>query len=167
MGILNGYKHPRITVRSAGSVIAVIDLPLTNSEGMVETYEIKKLEHELLNYSVASRIEGFKIRWTLNYDEFITGDSMLLIKQLLEYAKLGYELILTPRRDHPWRSFSVYVSSGDFELALRKGGIAAKGHKNVVIELATVNLEPDLKWYSNDHLPVFTHTCSESIKFVL
>ncbi len=167
MPIINGYQNPRITILNGGSTAAVIDLALTNSEGLVEKYDIKKLEHELLNYTVASRIEGFKITWTLNYDEYATGEQMMLIKQILEYSKLGYRLFLTPRKDHPWRGFEVYVSMDNFELGLRRGGAAAKAHRLVVLEFSTVKLEPDLKWFSSDFVPHLTHVCNESIKFII
>ena len=167
MGIINGYQNPRFTILNNGTLTAVIDLPLTNSEGLVEKYDIRKLEHELLNYSIASRIEGFKITWTLNYDEYVTGESLMLIRQVFEYAKQGYKLFLTPRIEHPWRAFEVYVSMDNFELGIRRGGIAAKAHRQVVLEFATVNIEPDLKWYDANHIPVLTHVCNESIKFII
>lgn len=166
MSIINGYQSPKFTVITPAGVNE-IPLVLTNSEGLVEKYEIKKKEHELLNYSIASKIDGFKIIWTLNYDEFAESDTMLRVKQILEYAKAGYDLWLTPRTDHPWRSFNVYVSMDDFEMGIRRGGAMAKAHRLVVLEFATVNIEPDLKWYSNDFIPHFTHVCNESIKFVI
>lgn len=167
MPTINGYKHPYIRIINNGRLEGEYDLALTNSEGLIEKYEIKKLEHELLNYSVASRIEGFKISWTLNYDEYISGESLLQIKEILEFAKFGYKIFLTPRKDHPWRAFEVYVSMDDFELGLRRGGASAKAHRLVVLGFTTVNLEPNLKWYSNDFTPHFTHVCNESIKFII
>lgn len=167
MSIINGYQAPRFTILSNGSVIATIDLPLTGSGGLVEGYTIVNQRATNIAFSRSQKIHGFHITWQLNYDEYITGESMLLIKQIIEYAKAGYDIWLTPRKDHPWRAFKVYISSDNFSLGLRKGGSAAKAHRLVVLEFATIDAEPDLKWYTSDTVPVITHVCNESIKFII
>jgi hypothetical protein len=167
MSIINGYQNPRFTIRNNGQNVATIDLPLTNSAGLIESYSVVKQQVSTIEFKRKCVIYGFHITWQMNYDEYITGESMMLIKQILEYAKAGYTLILYPRKDHPWRNFEVYVSMDNFELGLRRGGIAAKAHRNVALEFSTVNLEPDLKWFSSDYIPNLTHVCNESIKFII
>jgi hypothetical protein len=64
--VINGYKYPRIITLFRG-VPTTFDLSLTNSKGLVETYEIKKLEHELISLSdfndigILQKIQGFRI----------------------------------------------------------------------------------------------------------
>lgn len=152
MSIINGYLNPKFIIRSNGHNIASIELPLTNSGGLVESYDIIKQQVSTIEFRRKSMIYGFHITWQMNYDEYITGESALKIKQILEHAKAGNTLILVPRKDHPWRNFEVYVSMDNFELGLRKGGPAAKAHKSVVLQFSTVNIEPDLKWYNSSNI---------------
>ncbi len=57
MSIINGYKEPRFKiVDSNGTVIETIDLPMTNEKGLIESNEIKKIEHELVDYSTLQSI---------------------------------------------------------------------------------------------------------------
>jgi hypothetical protein len=166
MSILNGYQNPKFTIINNG-IIETVELPLTNSAGLTESYSIVNQRVSTIGFRRKSSIYGFHISWRLNYDEFITAETLTKIKRVLEYAKAGSKIHLTPRADHPWRAFEVYVSMDNFELGIRRGGMAAKAHRLVVLEFSTVNIEPDLKWFSNDFTPNFTHVCNESIKFII
>lgn len=144
---INGYRNPVFHIyTAAGAWETAISLPLTNTGGLVEGYEIKKIEHELLNYSVESEIKGFKIFFTLNYDEHISGEALMSIKSLLEYARAGYKLYLIPRAEIYWRSFEVYVSMNNFEVGIRRGGAKAKYNRMVLLEFATKHLQTSLNW---------------------
>ncbi len=154
MGIINGHKNPLFKLVKDSSTYSGVELPLTNSAGLVEDYEIVKIKHDLLqtgsngnnNVKTVQKILGYRIYWTLYYNEFITGESLLLIKQILEHEKSGGTLMLTPRADHKAREFEVYTSMNNFSLGLRKGGAKAKFHRLPVLQFATVNIEQDLKW---------------------
>jgi hypothetical protein len=76
-------------------------------------------------------------------------------------------LFLTLRTDYPLRTFEVYVSTSNFELGIHKGGASAEYNKGPVIQFATVNLEPDLKWYVPGEKQTVTFLNTESIKFVI
>jgi hypothetical protein len=170
--LLNGNKYPRIKT-VVDREVKTYDLSLTNSKGLIETYELKKIEHELIdltnlqNVSVNQFWLGFKIIWSLHYDEFIGADDLLKIKSVLEAAKSGGRLFLTPRVDYPLRTFEVYVSSSNFELGIHKGGALAEFNRGPVIQLATVNLEPDLKWYTPGERQTVTFVNTETIKFAI
>jgi len=154
MGIINGYKNPvfRLINKTGGYIN--VELPLTNSGGLVEDYEIVKIKHDLLqtdsegNYNIKTvqKILGYRIFWTLHYNEFITGESLLLIQQIIEHEKSGGKIMLIPRLDYEARGFEVYTSMDNFSLGLRRGGAKAKFHRLPVLRFATVNIEPDLKW---------------------
>ena len=154
MGIINGYKNPVFKLINKTGGYVTVELPLTNSGGLVEDYETVKIKHDLLqtgadgsyNIKTVQKILGWRIFWTLHYNEFITGESLLLIKQILDHEKSGGTLKLVPRADHIAREFEVYTSMENFSLGLRRGGAKAKFHRLPVLRFATVNIESDLKW---------------------
>ena len=154
MGIINGYKNPKFRLINKTGGHITVELPLTNSGGLIEDYEIVKFKHDLLhtdsegNYNVKTvqKILGYRIYWRMHYNDFITGETLLLIKQVLDHEKSGGKLMLTPRADHKTREFEVYTSMDKFSLGLRKGGAKAVYHRLPVLQFTTVNLEPDLKW---------------------
>lgn len=154
MGIINGYKNPLFKLVNKTGAYAVVELPLTNSGGLVEDYEIVKIKHDLLqsgtngsyNVKTVQKILGYRIFWTLYYNEFITGESLMLFKQILDHEKSGGKLLIIPRRDCTAREFEIYTSMNNFSLGLGKGGAKAKYHRLPVLQFAAVNIEPDLKW---------------------
>jgi len=170
--IINGYKNPRIITVSNGKQ-TVFELNLTNSKGLVETYEYKKLEHELISLAdfsdiqIMQKMQGFRIYWTLNYDEFITGDEMLKLKQVFEHALAGSRIILIPRVDFPLRAFEVLVTGSGFDLGISKGGINAEHNRLPVIRFVTKNLEHDIKWFAPGEMQIVTMVSNESIKMVI
>jgi len=170
--LLNGYKYPSIITLFRG-VPTTFDLSLTNSRGLVETYEIKKLEHELISLSdfndigILQKIQGFRIYWTLNYDEYISGEDMMKLKHVFEDALAGRQIFLVPRVDFPLRAFEVLISSSSFELGIHKGAENSLYHRLPVIQFVTKNLEPDLKWYEPGEKQVVTMVNNESIKFII
>lgn len=170
--VINGYRNPRI-ITVSGAVNTVYDLSLTNSKGLVETYEIKKLEHELISLSQFNEIEilqlihGFRVYWTLNYDEFISPDDLIKLKYVFEDAMCGKQIIIVPRVDFPLRAFEVLISSSSFSLGIHKGGEDSAYHRLPVIQFVTKNLEHDLKWFLPGEKQYVTMVNSESIKIVI
>ena len=149
MNTINGYKEPRFNIYNAdGGLVSTIDLPLTGDKGLVESYEVKKIRHELVDYSTLQRINGYIIHFTLNYDSFIQADALMKIKQLLDYASGGYRIELIPRKDFTWRKFDVYLSSDNFELGLLGGYNNSKGHRLPVLVFSTRFLQTEIPWYS-------------------
>ena len=60
MNTINGYKEPRFNIYNTdGGLVSTIDLPLTGDKGLVESYEVKKIRHELVDYSTLQRINGY------------------------------------------------------------------------------------------------------------
>jgi len=147
--IANGYRTPQFEIYDlTGSKVDTIEMPLTNSKGLVESYEIKKLEHELDDFTVLSSIKGYRISFTLHYDEYISGDTLLLIQNIINYAYCGYKLVLIPRSDilFSWRKFEVYVSMNSFDLGIGKGGLAANYNRLPVLVFTTKYLQNSLQW---------------------
>lgn len=155
MGIIHGYDNAKFTVYpTSGRAPFSVSIPLTNlNGGQVESYEIRKVQHELIdldstNNSItkAQSVSGMFIRWTFSYVDFITGNDLLGFNKLFQAAIAGDRIQLMPRIDEGWRVFDVILDSNSFDVALRKGGINAVYHKGFQITFVTNELQTDLKW---------------------
>lgn len=165
MGTINGYGRPVVRISSSvppgggessePGIDTILTLPFTNSAGLTETYEIKKISHELINISgetneivYAQKILGYIITFTLNYNRWITGKTLYeSVKKIFDAAKAGRRLFITPREDAPWREFEVQLANEILELGINKGGIRASSHRLPVLKFRSVGLEHDLKWF--------------------
>jgi hypothetical protein len=147
MNIINGYKNPRFSIlKSLDGSSSTIDLPLTNTDGLTETYEMLKVSHEFCDYSFETQLVGFRIHFTLDYSQYLTGTTLLAIRQILLSAKAGDTIYIIPRADKPLRKYEVVVSMDNFELGLLKGGVNSPGHKLPVLTFTTKYLQTDLGW---------------------
>jgi hypothetical protein len=158
MSIINGYLNPVVKLfnpRNPEEPGKVIELPLTNSEGLVESYQVRKISHELIGLDAAEpvittrqKILGYIITFTLHYREFITGEALYdSIREIFDSSKAGWKVVLQPRADAPWREFEVMLANDTLELGINRGGPKAHLHRLPVLVFKTVNLEPDLKWF--------------------
>lgn len=149
MSVLNGSSYSRFVVTAGDAPSFTVDLPLANS--LVETNEIRKIEHELIGLDIdnpsietAQSILGYFITFTIDFSEWITAETLKnKIELLLTYAKAGRTITLTPRIDLPSRSFDVLFVNDSFDL-----GIGTSGYSNrlPVFSFRTKRLETDLKW---------------------
>lgn len=162
MSIINGASYPVVKLydpRFPSEPRFTVHLPLTNEGGLVESYQIRKISHELIDLDTASPgittaeiVLGYTITFTLHYDKFITGEALYEgVKKILDAAKAGWRIVLVPREDAPWREFDVLLANDSLELGITKGGAKAKYHRLPVLVFKTRSLEHDLKWYP----PVF------------
>lgn len=159
MSIINGHSNPIVKLydpRDPNDPRETLELPLTNSGGLVESYQLRKISHELIGLNAESpaittrqKTLGYTITFTLHYNEFITGEVLYsMVKRIFETSKAGWRIVLQPRADAPWREFEVILANETLELGLNKGGIKAKTHRLPVLIFKTNNLEPDLKWFA-------------------
>lgn len=158
MSIINGHSFPVVKLfdpERPGEPLFTISLPLTNSEGLVESYQIRKITHELIspgltNPAITTQqvILGYMISFTLHYNRFIRGEDLYNgIKKIFDAAKSGWKIVLVPRADAGWREFEVILANETLELGLNKGGKKAAFHRLPILIFKTRELEPDLKWF--------------------
>jgi hypothetical protein len=158
MSIINGYSSPIVKLfepSGTSEPAFTVELPLTNSGGLVEEYEVKKVSHELISLDLdepqittAEKILGYIITFTLNYNHFITGEDLYNgVKKIFDASKAGWRIIIVPRKDAPWREFEVILANSTLELGITKGGRKSKYHRLPVLIFKSRNLEPDLKWF--------------------
>lgn len=158
MSIINGHSSPLVKLfdpRNPNEPRFTINLPLANSEGLVESYQVRKISHELISpglegSAITSRqvILGYMISFTLHYSRFISGEDLYDgIRRIFDAAKADWKIILVPRADAPWREFEVLLANETLELGLNKGGRKANSHRLPVLIFKTRGLVPDLNWF--------------------
>ena len=162
MSVINGYGSPLVKLfnpERPEEPEYTLTLPLTNSGGLVESYEVKKISHELISINSeapeiinAQQIIGYIITFTLHYNRFITGEVLYSsVKKIFDAAKAGWKITIQPRDDAPWREFEVILANETLELGINKGGRKAYSHRLPVLIFKSKRLEADLKWFP----PVF------------
>jgi len=154
---INGCKHPvfKIYHPTSHNLIDTIELPIVNSEGLIESIEEKKIVHELLTYESLEYIQGYKITWLLPYSEYANKSTMLKVQSLFRYRKGGYKLILIPRADLPRRHFEVIFSGDSIEYGIKKGGNKSIGNRLLSIQWTTKNILSDFDWIDPDTIQFF------------
>jgi hypothetical protein len=128
-------------------------LPLTDRQGLVESNITRQIKHELMGFDInnpeitqSQRILGYQIFWTFNYGEWVRGETLTAMQEILYYAKQGASIKLVPRTDQPLRDFNVIFTGESFDVGIGKGGVNAWRNRLPVFRFETKNLEPDLKW---------------------
>lgn len=149
MSIINGYSHSRFEI--IGGAGGVVDLPLTNEQGMVETTIVRKIRHELVSLNGfgikrVQQITGFDTIFDFHYESWVTGETLMKMRDIIHAAKAGSQLKLIPRIDEPWRYYFVLLETENFQLALRKGGAFCRYHRLPVFTFITEETEPELNW---------------------
>jgi hypothetical protein len=99
-----------------------IIFPLTNSgRGLVIGYDVKKKEHDLLNYSTAQRIDGYKLIFDLSFEDFVFGDTMMKFKALVNSLQAGNRWNIYPRSNNEFLYYEILWVSDNFEVANETG----------------------------------------------
>lgn len=106
----------------------IADLPRTQKDGLLETFEPDILVHSLYRGDQGSKIEtkfrGWKYTASLDYSQFISADTLLDMRFHLSPKSLD-RLVLIPHVDAPQYQYNVYFAEA---VQLRKYGISA-GYK--------------------------------------
>lgn len=150
INFINGWKQSKLRVKNGAVLIDTIILPIT--EGLIESTEELKTEHELLNYEVVKDVHGYRLSWRLPYSQYANKQTMLMIQQLLRYSKAGYQIYLMPRIDCPWRNFEVIYNNDSLDYGIKRGGINAVGNNALEIKFVTKNLINDTGWIDPDSI---------------
>lgn len=156
---INGYSYPRIIIRavSDGSVTETIDLDLTMSGGLVETFEEYYKSNELETGEIIDYdFKGSRINFQLDYSEYVRKSNMLKIEKIRQYAQEpeSYSVWLTPRVDVQVRSYEVRPRF-NYSIGVLTGGSNTQGNRLVSIEFVTKGLHYSLL-QDPDNLSVFS-----------
>lgn len=156
MSIINGYSYSKFQIIDPNGREATINisLPLTNlNGGLVETYDVRKIEHELIGLDINNpaieinqNIMGWFIMFDFSFQDFINGETLMLFKTIIEKAKIGRTIRLFPRSDEMWRFYDVIFKSDNFSIGLRRGGSNVKYHKLFTASFMTKVMQTELNW---------------------
>lgn len=149
MNFINGWKWPVFKIYDSANnnvLLASITLPIVNASGLIERVQTLNITHEFNSRKLVQRILGYRITWTLPYDEYAKGDTMMKIQEILRHCKTGRTIFLTPRADLPTRSFEVIYTGEELDMGIKRGGVNAVGNKLTVIEFTTKNMIDDIGW---------------------
>ena len=113
------------------------DLP--RSQAMTETFTPDALRHEHYNFSIRSRLRGYRYRAEIRYDQFITQDGLNAVKEVLTHNPTDIEerLIFYPRKDKPGKNYNAFLE-GDLRFRLHP---SQEGHADFSIVLTGRDLE--------------------------
>jgi len=143
---LNGYKNPIFKIYDDNIIIETIALPIVNASGLIENVQTLNITHEFNSRKFVQKILGFRISWSLPYDEYARVDTMMKIQQILRHCKTGRKIVLTPRADLPTRNFEVIYTGEELQMGIKRGGANAVGNRLTVIEFTTKNMVDDIGW---------------------
>ena len=132
----------------------IIDLPLTNSNGLTISWEEVSIKHLLISQRrMAKKILGWTVKFTLDYSEYIQKNDLIKIKTIIDSARAGWTLRLVPRVDDLSSYYDVYYSGQSLDINILHGGTNAIGNKSVVLEFTTIDLQPSLNFTDPDLVP--------------
>lgn len=155
MNFINGWKWPIFKVYDPLNnyqLLTTISLPIVNASGLIEKVQTLSITHEFNSRKLVQRILGFRIIWTLPYDEYANADTMLMIQEILRHCKSGRKIVLTPRADLLTRSFEVIYTGEELEMGIKRGGAGAAGNRLTIIEFTTKNIVDDIGWINTSDI---------------
>jgi len=144
--VLNGYRYPVVKVFNGTTLVDMIDLPQPDIDGLMETIEMQKIEHELFDYSAVQENKGFYIVFEISYKQYINKTNLQNIIKIVNYALQNYSFKLYPRADCMARVFDVNLTNAEFLIGLLRGGNA--GHKGLELVFKTNTLQTILESYN-------------------
>lgn len=157
---VNGYYKPSFIIqKSDGTFLEEITLPITNEDGLIEDYIPEEVLVKLLNKSYRQKFLGWRISFMLHYDKYISADTMLKIKKIINYSKGATEygecrVTMIPRTDNPARQFRVLYTGESLTLGIQKGGSRSSGHKMPILQFETISLVKTLPISNVDEVPI-------------
>lgn len=158
---VNGYKHPRFDIRDAGNKnsIDLIDLDLTNSPGLLETYKRIRRRKTDLNFKLKEKFKGYRNLFTFPYDKWSRAVNTLKIRKLFDYGDEGRLITLMPRSDADERSFACLNDTDELNIGIIRGDFYSPGNKLIIIRFICIDLTPRIPILDyNAHLDNFQPT---------
>jgi hypothetical protein len=149
---VNGYRNSAFRIIKNGTVYAQIELPETNEGGLTEKWTPIYKEHELWNNKIVRSLRGWRVTFTLDYTNYITKDSLMSVKQIVDFEKDGYDIYIFPRVDRLQRKFKVFFSGDEIDINIMRGEVYSKGNKSVELSWTAKDLIQDLDIIDPDNV---------------
>jgi len=158
---VNGYNKPSFVIQKGdGTYIEQIELPITNESGLIEDYIPEEVTLKLLSKKYVQKFLGWRIVFTLNYDRYVTADTLIKVRKVIDYAKGVTEygsntrVTLVPRIDNPARQYRVFYTGEAINLGIHKGGVNAPGMRMPVLKFETINIYKQLPISNMDEVAI-------------
>jgi hypothetical protein len=150
---MNAIGQSKFRIYSNQNLIQEIILDLTNEAGLIETAIPINISHTLIDYTIIKKEIGWRLKWTLHYNEWITIDNLLRLQEVLRYSKQGFNVNFTPRVDLPQRNYEVVITNEAIDIGIINKRNRYIYNKLVVLEVMTKNLIQDLNWSNINYVP--------------
>lgn len=158
---VNGWKNPRFTVYNKNKhIVYQTAFSELNEQGMLESHEEITIQREDLANTIKEYFLGYRIHFTLHYNQFINLDTLMKFKTIADYqhknsdAEAPYEIFLTPNEDNLVRRFQVLFSNENIDLGVLRSGEKIFGNKNVLFKLKTVQTYKDFQIFDPAKIPL-------------
>lgn len=148
---VNGWQNPRFTVyNAANQIIYQCTIAGLNQDGLIESHEEVSIKRTDLNYTLKEYFIGYRLHFTLYYNQFINLETLLKFKNVVDYQRKSnaagpYKIFLTPNEDNLARRFEVIFTNENIDIAAIKSSGRAFGNKAVIFKLQTVDLYKDFQ----------------------
>lgn len=142
----NGVRNPRFSVyNSSNHLVYQCTFSELNQDGMIETHEEVTIQREDLNRTLKEYFLGYRLHFTLHYNQFINVETLLKFKTIVDYQRsknssTSYKIYFTPNEDNLGRRFEVIFTNENIELGIIKSGNSVYGNKGVIFKLQAVDL---------------------------
>lgn len=140
--IINGYSFPKFKILDTDNnqIGDDIDLCVTNSDGLIESYGNEDIIHILeKNREIVKIYKDERITFTLHYNQFIDSENLLKIDKIHQLERNGYKVMLYPRSDILSRRFEVTYTGDEIQIGLNQD--AEQGHRLLIVKWETKRLE--------------------------
>lgn len=141
---VNGVSYPLVKVLTVDNEdVETITLDLCGRGGLVEEYteDFKRVVLENNSTYKDYDFRGSRIKFILDYSEYVRADNLEAIENIFFYNSLPdeYVLKLIPRADALRRQFTVRLDDGAYSLGIHTGGTNTVGHRLPLLVFVTVN----------------------------
>lgn len=157
MSIILGSGKSRVIIAAeqvpGGRPEEIIDLPLTNQGGMIESNVPRFLEQEFISTDFTGKtitreqeIMGYDIYFRFDYSGWLLGPTAIMAQTIFRAAKSKRQLKLIPRIDNDDRFFEVLWACEPFDIGVGPGGNKARRNRLLTFTLKTKDTVPDPNW---------------------
>lgn len=161
---INGSDKFRIRLVDASGISETLNFSF-RYQALNEYDTTVSIRHELIKGSIIKKPKFVKLKWEIDFTEWLEKNDAKLINKLKNAEMDGYKIFLTPHIDLPGRYFQVNIVEDERKLGKHYGRYTP--NKDYVITFENTNTINRHNWLDPDDIPVITHVCDQSIKFIV
>ena len=149
MRYAQGCLNPKFLAYGDNALLFEETFPECNQDGLIERHTPITHVKTDIGYNRKSKLLGWQIDFTLHYNRFVTKETLLKFKRLVDLESTSsryasFEIIIIPRVDFLDRRFSVFYSGDDIEIGIMGGRRNAPGNRLPIIRWSVKSLYSQL-----------------------